>query len=409
MRSVLLTLLGLLTFGANAQDLDSLKSEALRNNPSVLAAYQLFEAEMQQVAQVNALPDPQLSVGVFIRPIETRVGSQVAKVSISQMFPWFGTLSARGDAATLRAEAAYEVFLHQKLLVTRRVETAYFNWLEWQESISIFEEDLSLLNGILRSAEAKAEVGKASLADVLRLQIRVEDVSSKLVQWRNRENVLLSALRSELNRADSIALNPQVVPVESLDATFTWPSDSALQTHPRLSRLEALRSSEQSREDAARRAGLPSFGLGLDYMAISPRSDMAVPNNGMDAFMPMVSVSLPIFRSKYNASIRESQLRQSAFQNERETEWNNLQNEWEQVRYNWLYNVEEVRRLQRNVERASSTLRLLESAYASDGADFNGVLEVEEMLLRYRLAELSAQVNLLKTKSQLEYLLGENI
>ncbi|TNE29285.1 MAG: TolC family protein [Bacteroidetes bacterium] len=409
MRTVFLSLLGLFAVGLNAQDLDSLKIEALQNNPSVLSSYQLFEAEMERVAQVNALPDPQLSVGVFIRPIETRVGSQVAKVSISQMFPWFGTLSARGDAAALQAEAAYEVFLNRKMIVIRSLESSYFDWLEWKESLEILEDDLSLLHRILSTAEIRAEAGQASLSDVLRLQIRVGDVQSKLLQLKNKESVLLANIRSQLNRADSIPLVMDASPIESFDATFQWPSDTVLANHPRVSRFLSLRNSEAYREEAARKSGYPSIGVGLDYMAISPRSDMSVPNNGRDAIMPMVTVSLPIFRSKYNSSIREAEWRQSAYESQSQKEINDLRNEWEEVKFEWLYNLEEVRRLKSNVEKATSTLRLLEAAYETDGADFNGVIEVEEILLRYRLEALSAKVNLLKNKSQLDYLLGRNI
>lgn len=409
MRALFITLFGLFSAGLSAQSLDSLKVEAIQNNPSVLASYHLFEAQLERVAQVNALPDPQLSAGVFIQPIETRVGPQVAKVSISQMFPWFGTLSARGDAAALQAEAAYAVFLNEKLTVTRNLEITYYEWLEWHESMTILQDDITLLERILNTAELQAEVGEASLADVLRLQIRIEDVKSNLNQLRNQEEVILTKLRSHLNRVDSITIQLEVVPIDSMDYFITWPVDSGIDNHPRISRFLSLRNSEISREEAAKKAGYPSIGLGLDYMLVNPRSDMSVPNSGQDAIMPMVSISLPIFRSKYNASIREAQLRQNAYEYQSQNEANAIRNEWEVVKFDWLYNLEEVRRLESNVDRASSTLRLLEAAYEADGADFNGVLEVEELLLKYRLEELSAKINLLKTKSQLNYLLGENI
>lgn len=404
----MIILAGLFSVGLNAQDLDSLKVEALQNNSSVLASYNLFKAELERVAQVNTLPDPQLSAGVFIQPIETRVGPQVAKVSISQLFPWFGSLRARGDVAALQAEAAYAVFLNQKLLVTRDLEMSYFDWIEWHESIAILLDDISLLERILSTAEIQAEAGKASLANVLRLQIRLEDMRSNLRQLKNQEAVILSKLRSHLNRTDTNSIQLEAQSIDSFDLTLTWPMDTSIGSHPRISRLRSLRKSEQSRMEAARKAGYPSIGLGIDYMFVNKRSDISVPSNGQDAVMPMISISLPLFRSKYNASVREAQLRQTAYEHQSQSETNELRNEWESVKYEWLFNLEELKRLSKNVDRASSTLRLLESTYETDGIDFNGVLEVEEVLLKYRLQELSANVNLLKTKSQLNYLLGEN-
>lgn len=406
----------LLTFGFWAaaytgygQTADSLVSEALLNNPSVLASYHTFEAEMQRVSQVNSLPDPQLSVGIFIQPVETRVGPQRARISISQMFPWFGTLRARGDAASLRAEAAYEEFLNQKLMVTRDVKLAYFDWLEWSGEVEILERDIELLRRILRVAEARSEAGTGSLAEVLRLQIQVEDVTSRLTQLRLREPLLISELRTQINRPDSLSIEPEHVSLETFGMSLNWPADSLVLNHPRVHQILALQHSERSREESVRRSGYPSFGVGVDYVAVGPRTDMAVPGNGSDAIMPMFTISLPVFRSKYNAGVREAQLRQSALASRSEQVVSDLKNDLHKARYNWESGLEDVRRLEANVDRAESTLRLLETAYEADGADFNGVLEVEEILLSYQLEALNAKTEVLKTTARMEYLMGENI
>ena len=47
--------------------------------------------------------------------------------------------------------------------------------------------------------------------------------------------------------------------------------------------------------------GLPMIGVGLDYSIISKRDVPGLEMNGQDAIMPMLSVTFPIFRKKYNA------------------------------------------------------------------------------------------------------------
>ena len=44
---------------------------------------------------MRSLPDPTFTVSAFGRMIETRVGTQEARFSVMQMFPWFGTLEAK--------------------------------------------------------------------------------------------------------------------------------------------------------------------------------------------------------------------------------------------------------------------------------------------------------------------------
>ena len=60
---------------------------AYEHHPSLKAAYTRFEIALQKVPQVKALPDPKVSFGFFISPVETRVGPQQAKFSLSQQFP----------------------------------------------------------------------------------------------------------------------------------------------------------------------------------------------------------------------------------------------------------------------------------------------------------------------------------
>ena len=92
------------------QTLEDYFQIATENNPSLQAQYKDFEAALQKVSQVSSLPDPTFSFGYFISPVETRVGPQRAKFSLSQMFPWFGTLEAQSDAASLMADANIRPF-----------------------------------------------------------------------------------------------------------------------------------------------------------------------------------------------------------------------------------------------------------------------------------------------------------
>ena len=46
----------------------------------------------------------------MIVPVETRVGPQQRVFSLSQSFPWFGTLGLKESAAAARAEAAAQEY-----------------------------------------------------------------------------------------------------------------------------------------------------------------------------------------------------------------------------------------------------------------------------------------------------------
>ena len=75
--------------------LDEYLQTAAQNNPGLKVKFNEYMAALERVPQAGALPDPTVAFGYFVQPIETRLGPQQAKISAMQMFPWFGTLSAR--------------------------------------------------------------------------------------------------------------------------------------------------------------------------------------------------------------------------------------------------------------------------------------------------------------------------
>ena len=68
-----------------AQNLEDYQQIAAEQNPGLQAKYKAFEATMERIPQASSLQDPTLSFGYFISPVETRVGPQRARFSLTQM------------------------------------------------------------------------------------------------------------------------------------------------------------------------------------------------------------------------------------------------------------------------------------------------------------------------------------
>lgn len=71
--------------------------------------------------------------------------------------------------------------------------------------------------------------------------------------------------------------------------------------------LEKQKESYEMQQIVAQKEGLPMLGLGLDYSIISKRTDANPEMNGQDAIMPMLTVTLPIFRK--NITLPKKKLR----------------------------------------------------------------------------------------------------
>ena len=58
--------------------------------------------------------------------------------------------------------------------------------------------------------------------------------------------------------------------------------------------------------------GYPMVGVGVNYTAISKSEMSASSMNGKDMIMPMVTVTIPLYRKKYNAMKSEAELMKEA-------------------------------------------------------------------------------------------------
>ena len=94
----------LAAFGVNAQSVEDYLREAELNSPKIQALELRYNIAKEKVNEVNTLPNTTIGAGYFVSEPETRTGAQRAKFSVSQMLPWFGTITTRENYASSMAE-----------------------------------------------------------------------------------------------------------------------------------------------------------------------------------------------------------------------------------------------------------------------------------------------------------------
>lgn len=387
----------------SAQTLDDYFKIAAENNPGLLAKYKIFEASMQKASQVSSLPDPTLSFGYFISPVETRVGPQRAKFSLTQMFPWFGTLSAQGDAVSFLAEAQYQAFLDEQNKLYYQVAAAYYPLYELNKWIDIESENAAILSSYKGIATVKFQNGKSSMVDVLRVDMMLNDARTNLSVLEQQKKPFTTRFNNLLNRDES-------EPVMVTDTLFIgvllldYRKDSLLVTSPILEELDLKIKASEASEFAVKKQGMPKMGIGLDYVIVDERSDMVIPENGQDVFMPMVSVSLPIFRGKYKSATREAQLMQESFSLQKEEVANRLTSTYEMSWFEIQKQREFILLYEQQIKESEQSLNLLFSAYSNSGSDFEEVLRMQQIVLKYKKLNASALAEYHIALAQLDYI-----
>lgn len=388
---------------SHAQELEELFKEASENNPGLQAKYKMFEAALERIPQTNTLEDPVFSMGYFISPVETRVGPQMMRFSLSQMFPWFGTLKAQGDEAALMAEANFHAFIEARNKLFYEIASAYYPLYELEQWRRYEEDNLSILNSYKRIVSAKYENNEGTMVDILRLDIEIKDAKTRLSLLNKKKKPLTAKLNQLVNRdiskeihiQDSLALLPETEPVLK---------DSILANNPVLKELKYKTEAGKAREIAAEKQGLPKLGVGLDYVIVNERPDITMPDNGKNILMPMVSFSIPVYRKKYKAAKREAQLLQESYELQREDYSNRLLADYEMIVFEVEQQIEFIELYNEQIETTEQSLNLLLRAYSNSGNDFEEVLRMQQKILTYKKLRAKALTEYHITLEKLNYL-----
>ena len=307
----------------NAQKLETLIDEALLNNPEIQKIDLQYKRVSEKLNEVNTIPNTEFGMGYFISEPETRTGAQRFKISVKQMLPWFGTITSRENYVGALADAKYVEIVIVKRKLMASVSQSYYKLYANKAKQEILNENINLLKTYETLALTSVEVGKTPVVDVLRLQIRqneLQQVKDVLQQEFLAEQTTFNNL---LNREDDIEVtfvDDLLLPNEDFETT-----KENLTFHPELLKFDKLfRSIEQS-ELLNQKESSPKIGFGLDYINVSERPDINFIDNGKDIIMPMISLSIPIFNKKHKSITKQNELEQQEILYQKKEKRNTLE------------------------------------------------------------------------------------
>jgi len=425
---------------------------AAKNNPTVQQKFYEYQAALQKVPQVGSLPDPELSAGVFLKPMELVSGNQLADLRLMQMFPWFGVLRNAKDEMSQMANAKFEVFRDVKLQAFYDVQRTWFELFKVRKEISISEKNIEILNIIERLAivrfkaapsgssgsissgsgmpsgssqtgsaggssemqgmagniGASASVQTASpvqtnsmgspsagsgLAGLYRIQIETGELQNNIALLKNQEQTVIALFNSYLNRPPvSPVFTGDILVTDSLGLSLIAVPDSIYAKNPMLSMLEFEKQSYAARKKMVTGMGYPMVGLGLNYSIIGKSGTaMGSPDmNGKDMIMPMVSVTLPIYRKKYAAMQKEADLLGMAASQNYQATANTLQTEYYQAVQLYQDAQRRVKLYENQYNLASKSLDLMLKSFSVSASGLTDVLRVSQQTLDYELKQVEA-------------------
>lgn len=461
-----------LIFGFSAsmradQALEHYLSAAEADNPALKALHSEYLAALKKVPQSRGLPDPQLSAGIFLRPMERYMGDQTASLQAMQMFPWPGTLGAAGREAAAMAQARFQAWREARSGLLFDVKAGWHAVYVLDREISITRETLVLLQSLDNIARTRfvvggsgstpdkarrpesagkppagegtgggtesmagmsgggaAEGGSAApkmkgsmpmpagsgtgLADLLRIRMEILELESRLELLGDDRATAAARLNSFLDRDPR---DPVALPETLHRAELPGPPEIAAgiidRDNPMLKMLESEGRALRAKESMNRKMGLPMFGLGLQYETFRPRPDQESHDRSMGMLMPMVTVSIPLWRKKYAAAVAETRLQLKGLEDRQRDARNRLSVGYEEALARFRDAERRIALYDQLAGLARQVLEVLTAGYATAGRDFEEVLGGQRQLLDLRLKRIEAGADRNIAVALVERLMGE--
>jgi len=389
---------------------DYLTSAAL-NNAGLKAAFEQWKVALEQVPQVKTLPDPAFTYGYLIEEVETARGPKSQKLQLMQVFPWFGTIETRTDAAAAAAKAAKKRYEAAKLGLFFEVKDAFFEYVYLARAVEIAQENLELARHFEEVARTKYTTSAAAHPDVILAQVelsKMEDALRSLEELRRPISIRLAAI---LNLRD-LELLP-------------WPEKEEFQTVmlDRQKVIEMLRSNNpelqafdfelegaRSRIELAKKRFYPDVGVGLEWMTNAAMMDADLRDSQRDEVMLMFGLNLPIWRKSYSAGHLQARADLSRTTHEKKEAENTFVARAAQALYDFE-DSDRKRRLYGDVliPKGEELLGASETAYKAGTVDFLSLINAQQKLLEFQLYYERAMTDNQQELARLEMLVGSRL
>lgn len=380
---------------------------AAENNPELQGLFKQYMADLEKVPQVGTLPDPTIAFGYFIQPIETRNGPQQAKISMTQMFPWFGTLSNKKKVVEMRAQSSYTLFEYAKSNLFYRVKSRYYESFYLDRALTISKENRNWLESIMELTQFNISTGKSSSVDNYRLEMelnRLDYQIAVLKDYRLKNQLKFNNLLNR-DKDSSIIIPEKLEPILLLSKETL--KDSVLNHNNELQSLDYLLKSLDYQKKVQQKEGMPSFSIGIEYAFIGEANN-AMSSSGDDAVIfPKVGLSIPLYRRKYRAKIKEIAYQKDALKYKKQGIENKVIRLLDET---WIDYKDASRRYEyyhHQIELVHKSLNILQKDYSTGKGDFEDLLLMYQKQLSYSIEAIKAESDRNTAQAFMLYLQGK--
>jgi outer membrane protein TolC len=403
MKKIFLVIAFLFNINIFSQTLEDYIDIALKNNSKIKVKTKTVNLLTEKTKEVESFENTNFNTGIYALTPETRVGSQLFKVGISQKLPWFGELDAKRNVVLKQADIKrYDIKLSEKDIVFQ-VKKIYYKFYQQEAVTNILKENKRILKIYENMALSALENNRATMSDVLRIRIQKNELHSKMFQNLNSLKILSENFNRLLERNIKTSIN---VP-DSLNVLDILVLNKSVDKHTILQQIKEKEKVYQAEQKVIKLSKKPKISVGIDYMLIAKRSDANPIENGKDIIMPKIGVSIPIFnKKKYQSQNQQIEIKQEILKNEIQAKQTELEIALFQAKLELDNAILTVVATQKNKTEIQRAINVDLKAYETGVLDYDKILRLQLQKIRFELMEIEATKNAFIAKAKIDYLVN---
>jgi outer membrane protein TolC len=269
LRFVVAIMLFSLSGTASAEEplvLQTLIDAALRNNHDVLIAESKWRASTHKIVQAESLPDPMVMIGYQNEGWNEYTFGQMEGAQwmygLSQMFPFPGKRSLKGEMASQDAEGAGEEYRAVRLRTIARVKELYFDLFLAYRDLDLVSDKAALFSRIEAAALGRYAAGMAPQQEVLMAQTEKYMLAERETMLRQKVSSTEAMLASVLGETPE---TPLARPAEPAMTPFAYGRDelieAAMDRSPEVRSRQRMQAAAQAKVRMAEKEYFPDMTL----------------------------------------------------------------------------------------------------------------------------------------------------
>lgn len=287
-----------------ALNLQDLINDALKNNHDILIFESKSAASGYRIPQAKSLPDPMFMFGYqnegFKRYSYGKSEDAQWMFSASQMFPFPGKRSLKGEMASQEAESLKASYHGIKLMTIEKVEELYYDLFLAYKDIDLITDRTTLFSKIEDAAVARYSSGMGMQQEVLMAQTEKYMLLEKEEMLKQKIQSVEAMLNTTVGRD---VASPLGRPVEAGRTELSVSLDELLKTHiehsPFVKEKEKMVAAAEAKVRMAEKEYYPDFTINAGYFRRGGEFE--------DMWSLTTTINIPIFyRTKQRQGILEA-------------------------------------------------------------------------------------------------------